>query len=69
MAADPDLGLGAKLALAVADQIKSSGKDRATRERHALAMAQILHPDQLPKGGWVLWCVGAGQMCVGAGGC
>ncbi len=36
--------------MAVADQIKSSGKDRATRERHALAMARILQPERLPKG-------------------
>jgi hypothetical protein len=52
MSQDPDLAwLAPKLALAVADQIKGSGKDRETKERHALAMARILQPEKLPKGG------------------
>ena len=51
IAADADLHLADKLQLAVADAIKVSGKDRDTRERHALAMARILHPEKLPKGG------------------
>ena len=51
IAADADLHLADKLQLAVADAIKTSGKDRETRERHALAMARILQPDKLPKGG------------------
>ncbi|PRW57711.1 CHROMATIN REMODELING 5 isoform A [Chlorella sorokiniana] len=46
---DADLGLAEKLQVAVADQIKSSGKDRETRERHALAMARIVDPNRWPK--------------------
>ncbi|PSC73016.1 CHROMATIN REMODELING 5 [Micractinium conductrix] len=38
-----------KLSVAVADMIKAGGKDRATRERHALAMAKILQPEKYPK--------------------
>ncbi|KAL4856079.1 Protein CHROMATIN REMODELING 5 [Chlorella vulgaris] len=54
MSQDPDLAwLAPKLALAVADQIKGSGKDRETKERHALAMARILQPEKLPKASYL----------------